>query len=85
MVGRDTVTFKFRLDAKEMQRLIKALEADASRFGAKMTKVGNDAQNAGRIHRYHRRARRPTLRLHQELARRKYRPPCDPNATQQLS
>ena len=48
MVGRDTVTFKFRLDAKEMQRLIKALEADASRFGAKMTKVGNDAQNAGR-------------------------------------
>ena len=47
MVGRDTVTFKFRLDAKEMQRLIKALETDARRMGATMTKVGHDAKNMG--------------------------------------
>jgi hypothetical protein len=39
MVGRDTVTFRFRLDAKEMQRLIKALEQDAKRFGATMSQV----------------------------------------------
>ncbi len=45
MVGRDTVTFKFRLDAKEMQRLIKALEADAARFGATMTKVKGQSDN----------------------------------------
>ena len=48
MVGRDTVTFKFRLDAKEMQRLIKALEADAARFGAKMQQVGNQSDAAGK-------------------------------------
>ena len=47
MVGRDTVTFKFRLDAKEMQRLIKALETDARRMGATMTKVGHDAKTMG--------------------------------------
>ena len=47
MVGRDTVTFRFRLDAKEMQRLIKALEADAARFGSTMQRVGGQSQQAG--------------------------------------
>ena len=45
MVGRDTVTFKFRLDAKEMQRLIKALEADAKRFGGTMERVKGQSDN----------------------------------------
>lgn len=46
MVGRDTVTFRFRLDAKEMQRLIKALEADAKRMGATIERVGTQTDAA---------------------------------------
>jgi hypothetical protein len=42
VAGKDTVTFRFRLDAKEMQALMRALEADAKKFGAAMQKVGND-------------------------------------------
>ena len=45
MVGRDTVTFRFRLDAKEMQRLIRALEQDAKRFGATMSQVKGQSDN----------------------------------------
>ena len=47
MVGRDTVTFRFRLDAKEMQRLIKALEADARRMGATMDRVKGQSDRLG--------------------------------------
>ena len=47
MVGRDTVTFRFRLDAKEMQRLIKALEADARRFGGTMERVSGQSDKLG--------------------------------------
>ena len=47
MVGRDTVTFRFRLDAKEMQRLIKALEADARRFGGTMERVSGQSNKLG--------------------------------------
>ena len=47
VVSNDTVTFRFRLDAKEMKRLIQALERDARKFGSTMEKVGNDSQSAG--------------------------------------
>ena len=46
MVGKDTVTFRFRLDAKEMQRLIRALEADAKRMGATIERVGTQTDAA---------------------------------------